>query len=196
MLSRITAAVVMVLCTCTTWAATFTVAVVEDGGRPDAAREVAALEAELVEHVREGSEIRVVSDPAFTGSWTQDSAAVALDAALDDPTVDVVLVTGWLGTREAASRESLPKPVVSGFVRCLRFSQWGNRPTRVSSFCGSIGALTWRWQPFERCRLRAELSSPSIPPMRRPRHHRRIWQCTRAAPRPIVSRLSTAMFAA
>jgi len=55
MLSRITAAVVMVLCTCTTWAATFTVAVVEDGGRPDAAREVAALEAELVEHVREGS---------------------------------------------------------------------------------------------------------------------------------------------
>jgi len=57
-----------------------------------AAREVAALEAELVEHVREGSEIRVVSDPAFTGSWTQDSAAVALDAALDDPTVEPTLL--------------------------------------------------------------------------------------------------------
>ena len=117
MLSRIVQIVVVGLCAGTSWAATFTVAVVEDGGRPDAAREVAALEAELVKHVREGSEIRVVSDPAFTGSWTQDSAAVALDAALDDPTVDVVLVTGWLGTREAASRESLPKPVVSGFVQ-------------------------------------------------------------------------------
>jgi len=117
MLSRIVPIVVVGLCAATTWAATFTVAVVEDGGRPDAAREVAALEAELVEHVREGSEIRIVSDPAFTGDWTQASVAVALDAALDDPTVDVVLVTGWLGTLEAASRESMSKPVVSGFIQ-------------------------------------------------------------------------------
>jgi len=117
MLSRIAQVVVVVFCTGTTWAATFTVAVVEDGGRPDAAKEVAGLEAELLEHVREGAEIRVVSDPAFNGDWTQDSVAVALDAALDDPKVDVVLVTGWLGTMEAASRGSLSKPVVSGFIQ-------------------------------------------------------------------------------
>ncbi len=117
LLSRIAPIVVVGLCAGTTWAATFTVAVVEDGGRPDAAKEVAGLEAELLEHVREGAEIRVVSDPAFNGDWTQDSVAVALDAALDDPKVDVVLVTGWLGTMEAASRGSLSKPVVSGFIQ-------------------------------------------------------------------------------
>jgi len=117
MLRRIAQIVVVVLCTGTAWAATFTVAVVEDGWRPGAAEEVAVLEGELVEHVREGTEIRLVSDPAFTGDWTQDSVAVALDTALGDPTVDVVLVTGWLGTMEAASRESMSKPVVSGFIQ-------------------------------------------------------------------------------
>ena len=117
LLSRIAPIVVVGLCAGTSWAVTFTVAVVEDGGRPDAAKEVAGLEAELLEHVREGAEIRVVSDPAFNGDWTQDSVAVALDAALDDPKVDVVLVTGWLGTMEAASRGSLSKPVVSGFIQ-------------------------------------------------------------------------------
>jgi outer membrane protein TolC len=76
-----------------------------------------ALEVELAEHVREGTEIRVIGDPAFTGDWTQDSVAVALDAALDDPGVDVVLVTGWLGTREAASRELPSKPIVGGFIQ-------------------------------------------------------------------------------
>ena len=117
MLSRIAQIVVVVFCTGTAWAATFTVAVVHDGGWPGAADEVARLEAELVRHVPDDSEIRVIVGPGPAGEWSPVSVAAALDAALEDPGVDVVVVTGWLGTREAARRESLLKPVVSGFIQ-------------------------------------------------------------------------------
>ena len=117
MLSRIAQIAVLGFCTGTTWAATFTVAVVHDGGWPGAADEVARLQAELVTHVPEDSEIRVIVGPGPAGEWSPVSVAAALDAALDDPEVNVVVVTGWLGTMEAARRESLPKPVVSSFIQ-------------------------------------------------------------------------------
>jgi outer membrane protein TolC len=117
MLSRIAQIVVVGLCAGTTWAATFTVAVVHDGGHPSAADDVARLEAELVRHVPDNSEIRVIVGPGPAGEWSPVSVAAALDAALDDPEVNVVVVTGWLGTMEAARRESLSKPVVGGFIQ-------------------------------------------------------------------------------
>ena len=117
MLSRMAQIVVVVFCTGTAWAATFTVAVVHDGGWPGAAEEVARLQAELVKHVPEDSEIRVIVGPGPAAEWSPVSVAAALDAALDDPEVNVVVVTGWLGTMEAARRESSPKPLVSGFIQ-------------------------------------------------------------------------------
>ncbi len=117
MLSRIAQILVVVLCTGTAWTATLTVAVVHDGGWPGAADEVARLQAELVRHVPEDSEIRVIVGPGPAGEWSPASVAAALDAALEDPEVNVVVVTGWLGTMEAAKRESLPKPLVSGFIQ-------------------------------------------------------------------------------
>jgi len=117
MLSRMALILVLGLCAGTTWAGPFTVAVVHDGGWPGAADEVARLEAELIRHVPDDSEIRVVAGPGASGDWSPDSVAAALDAALTDPEVNVVVVTGWLGTMEAARRESLPKPVVSGFIQ-------------------------------------------------------------------------------
>ncbi len=105
MLSRTAAVVVMILCCTagTSWAATFTVAVVHDGAWPGAADEVARLQTELVRHVPEDSEIRVIAGPGPAGEWSPVSVAAALDAALDDPEVNVVVVTGWLGKRRDAS---------------------------------------------------------------------------------------------
>ena len=51
-----------------------------------------------------------VSIRKFRGDWTADSVNAALDAAYADPSVDMVLVTGFVTNQFAATRDEFPKP--------------------------------------------------------------------------------------
>lgn len=46
----------------------------------------------------------------FVGAWSKDSALSTIDAAYEDPDVDLVLVTGFVANQLAAARSEFPKP--------------------------------------------------------------------------------------
>jgi outer membrane protein TolC len=52
----------------------------------------------------------------FTGDWTRPGVNAALDRALADREVDVVLTLGILASHEAGQRATLPKPVIAAQV--------------------------------------------------------------------------------
>jgi outer membrane protein TolC len=55
-------------------------------------------------------------DKRFAGDWTRDGVNAALDRALADRQVDVVLAMGILAAHELAQRPTLPKPGISAVV--------------------------------------------------------------------------------
>lgn len=99
-------------------ARTVTIGVVSDGPSPsDTLRDL--IEVELRQLVAgSGVELRFKSPPEFDAGWQAAGMAPALQAALDDPEVDLVLTTGLL-TTQAATRATLAKPVVSAFLQRL-----------------------------------------------------------------------------
>lgn len=98
-------------------ARTVTVAVVRDGPGPED-RLVTLIQEELANHTPRGTTVELKRDEAFDAGWSYDNAAGALQAAFDDPQVDLVLAVGSLVTYSAARSESpLTKPVVSAFVQ-------------------------------------------------------------------------------
>jgi outer membrane protein TolC len=100
-----------------THAAEVTIAVVRDGPGPELDR-VALIEAELGGHTPRGTTVRFKADSSFDAGWNPDAAATALQAALDDVEVEIVLAVGSMVTYAAAqSAGPLPKPVVSTFVQ-------------------------------------------------------------------------------
>ncbi len=52
-----------------------------------------------------------VSFSSFSGDWTSESIAGALERAYADPAVDMVLVTGLVANQTLGSRESFKKSV-------------------------------------------------------------------------------------
>jgi len=91
-----------------------TIAVVRDGPTP--ARDTAALvESELME-LMPGTAIRFVSSPEFDAGWKANRADAALQAALGDPEIDMILTVGGLVTA-SASVADLSKPVVSTYIQ-------------------------------------------------------------------------------
>jgi len=90
------------------------VAIVGDGpGQED------PMVAKAMEELRDtlGDEaLTIRRDADFQGNWTLDSVQQAIGAALADPGVDVLLVTGALGSVVAESMP-LPKPVVVSFLQ-------------------------------------------------------------------------------
>jgi len=91
------------------------VAVVRDG-LPAGEDIVPLIEEELALHLPRGVVARFKVDPEFDAGWDTDRIERALTAALQDPEVDLVLVTGSLGAVSAAGME-LDKPVVSAFLQ-------------------------------------------------------------------------------
>jgi len=92
------------------------VAVVTDG---DAGRQVftaAAIEREIANVAAPDTRILVPADKRFAGDWSLDGAAAALDRALADRDVDVVLTLGILTSQQAARRATLAKPVIAPLV--------------------------------------------------------------------------------
>src|SRR6266850_3704726 len=98
-------------------ARTLTVAIVTDGPteRPLIAPE--ALQ-RAAESVLVGSDLAIVwpADKRIAGDWSVGGIQRALDQALADPAVDVVLALGIVASNEAAKRANLPKPVIAPFV--------------------------------------------------------------------------------
>lgn len=90
------------------------IAVVRDGP-PPGEDVVPMIENELALHLPRGTAARFTVDPAFDGGWDPSQVNGALTEALQDPEVNLVLVTGSLGTA-AAARMVLEKPVVSAFL--------------------------------------------------------------------------------
>ena len=91
------------------------IAVVRDGA-PPGVDVVAAIETELRKQLSSVREVVFVSRPAFEGGWELEGARGAVRSALDDPEIDILLVTGLMTTL-AASELELAKPVVSSFVQ-------------------------------------------------------------------------------
>ncbi len=96
-------------------ARTVTVAVVRDGPSPGPGL-VPEIRTELERLASGEFVIRFKEDDAFDGRWNADRAAEAVQAALDDPEVDIVLVKGGLTAAAAAGLEPV-KPVLDAFVQ-------------------------------------------------------------------------------
>ena len=62
------------------------------------------------------TQIVLPADKRFAGDWSLAGAEAALDRALADRDVDVVLTLGILTSQQAARRKSLPKPVIAPLV--------------------------------------------------------------------------------
>ena len=88
-----------------------TIAVVRDGPSPGMDL-VPDIREELTALAREQFRPVFKEEAAFDAGWDASRAGSALDAALSDPSVDMILVTGAL-TAEAARRADLKKPVIS-----------------------------------------------------------------------------------
>ena len=56
------------------------------------------------------------ADKRFTGDWTNGGVSAALDRALADRSVDIVLTLGVLASHEAAHRATLAKPTIAATV--------------------------------------------------------------------------------
>jgi outer membrane protein len=89
------------------------VAVLRDGegGRP--VFSAASIERAIAEIAAPDTRILVPEDKRFAGDWSLDGAAAALERALTDRDVDVVITLGILTSQQAARRARLSKPVIA-----------------------------------------------------------------------------------
>ncbi len=98
-------------------ARTITVGIVTDGPteRPIIAPEVLKRAADSV---FVGSDLTLVwpDEKRLSGDWTVTGVERALDQALADSSIDVVLALGIVASNEAGKRTNLPKPVIAPFV--------------------------------------------------------------------------------
>jgi outer membrane protein len=92
------------------------VAVVTDGTAGRMVFSAASIEKELVNVAAPDTQILLPESKRFAGDWSLAGAGAALDRALADRDVDVVLTIGILASQQAARRKSLPKPVIAPLV--------------------------------------------------------------------------------
>ncbi len=96
------------------------VAVVSDGPL-ERYREVPAdLRREISDLLSLDFDVTFAPDRQFTGDWTLAGARRALDGALGDPGVDLVIAIGPISSHLLAVRVSVPKPAVAAFVLAPR----------------------------------------------------------------------------
>lgn len=93
-----------------------TIGVVLDGPAQSRTAEILKqLEQEMVTLLKEDRAIEF-STKAQDGGWTVAGVRSALDRCLQDPRIDLVIAFGLLSSHEAASRQSLNKPVIAPFI--------------------------------------------------------------------------------
>ena len=99
------------------FAQTVTVGVIKDG---DSYFDeiIPLIKEELGKHLEAPQNVAFKMADAFNAKWDKTKIRVALQAALDDPEVDYVLVLGALSTQEALDpSRNLTKPVLSSFIQ-------------------------------------------------------------------------------
>ena len=92
------------------------VAVVLDGPAGRAVFSAASIEREIANVAAPDTQIVLPEAKRYTGDWSLAGAEAALDRALADRDVDVVLTLGILTSQQAARRASLAKPVIAPLV--------------------------------------------------------------------------------
>jgi outer membrane protein len=97
-------------------AAEIHVAVVTDGPAGRSVFSAAAIEREIANVAAPETRIVLPESMRYTGDWSLAGAEAALDCALSDRDVDVVLTLGILTSQQAARRTSLAKPVIAPLV--------------------------------------------------------------------------------
>jgi len=115
-LRRLVAAPAMFLLLGTSQAREIRVAVVTDGNAGRSVFSAAAIEREIANVAGADTQIVLPADKRFVGDWSLPGAEAALDRALADREVDVVLTLGILSSQQAARRVTLGKPVIAPLV--------------------------------------------------------------------------------
>lgn len=113
---RIAAVLAFLLFASATQARTLRVGVVTDGAAGRQVFSVQAIEREIANIAAPDTQILLPPEKIFVGDWSLDGAAAALDRALADRDVDVVITLGILTSQQAARRGSLAKPVIAPLV--------------------------------------------------------------------------------
>lgn len=106
------------------------VAVVADGPWSGNDRVFELFREETLALTRGEFEVRFPEAMRRTADWSGDGVRAALDAALADPEVEVVLALGILASHFAGHTDPLPKPVIAPFVidaEMQQFPQAGRR---------------------------------------------------------------------
>ena len=97
-------------------ARTIRVGIVTDGPAGRQVFSVAAIEREIANVAAPDTQILLPPEKRFEGDWSLDGAGAALNRALADRDVDVVITLGILTSQQAARRAALPKPVIAPLV--------------------------------------------------------------------------------
>ena len=98
-------------------AETITIGVVKDGDSYFDEM-VPLIKVELEKHLSSSKKVRFKTAESFNAQWNKSKVSTSIQAALDDPEVDYVLVTGPFTTLEVLnSSKKLTKPVLSSFVQ-------------------------------------------------------------------------------
>ncbi len=92
------------------------VAVVTDGPTDREFFSAALVEREVANLVGGELDIELPADKRFAGNWSLQSVDAALDRAVADCDVDVVLALGILASHQAGQRTTLGKPVIAPLV--------------------------------------------------------------------------------
>ncbi len=110
------------------------VAVVSDGPL-ERYREVPAdLRQEVSYLLSPDFDVTFAPDQQFTGDWTLTGARRALDDALGDPGVDLVIAIGPISSHLLVARVSVPKPAIAAFVLAPRLQGLPSRePTGITN---------------------------------------------------------------
>lgn len=68
-------------------------------------------------------EIVIRDDEEFTGDWTQEGVRIAVQNAMDDPSIDLVIGIGPLACNELCHLQEYPKPVFAPFIMNIELQQ-------------------------------------------------------------------------
>jgi outer membrane protein TolC len=112
-LRLVAAALLLVLAMGVAGASEVRVAVVTDGAADRPVLSAATIEREIGNIAAPDTTILLPADKRFAGDWSLAGAGAALDRALADRDVDVVLTLGILASQQAARRAVLAKPVIA-----------------------------------------------------------------------------------
>lgn len=97
-------------------AAPLRVGIVTDGRNDREILSPASIEQQIEQVTGKDPQVVLPADKRFAGDWSVAGADAALDRALSDKDVDVIVTLGILASQQAAHREKLTKPVIAALV--------------------------------------------------------------------------------